>query len=67
MSALVNVIYDSLADALSKIYTKEWTDVTVVQTVIITLEDYFEEISQYVAENYFRKLVRKCEVCELIL
>jgi hypothetical protein len=61
MTALVNFIYADLAEALAKIYTKEWTEKQVVKPIIATLEDYFEEISQLVAENYFRKLVKnKC-------
>ena len=57
MLALVELIFDSLIPALDKIFSKDWNEKEVTNTVIATLEDYFKDIQDYMIESYVKKLV----------
>jgi hypothetical protein len=59
LTALTNYIFNDLQETLDKIYTKEYLEKDdLIELVVATLKDYFEDIQTCIAEQYFKKLVR---------
>jgi hypothetical protein len=56
------IFKDVMKEAIELLFQKEWYEQRLVEAVILTMEDYFNEIEGTVTESYFRKLVPNLKI-----
>jgi len=61
LSALVEVVFADLEEALVKLFQKEWYDQDLIQLIINTMLDYYDnEVQNYLMDSYMRIFAQEC-------